>query len=129
MSKELQIYRWSHLRNLKELLNNDNCIVSPINAIKTVKIIELSNICEFIYFLKKQNNNNSLYEELKMLLRSNINLILNASTICPGVNTTALNYMTLKLLSEELTKEEREKLSSNKNNLISSQRVLKKIQK
>lgn len=129
MSKELQIYRWSHLRKLKELSNNDNCIVSPINAIKTVKIIELSNICEFIYFLKKQNNNNSLYEELKMLLRSNINLIINASTICPGVNTTALNYMTLKLLSEELTKEEREKLSSNKNNLISSQRVLKKIQK
>lgn len=126
MSKELQIYRWSHLRKLKELLNNDNCIVSPINAIKTVKIIELSNICEFIYFLKKQNNNNSLYEELKMLLRSNINLIINVSTICPGVNTTALNYMTLKLLSEELTKEEREKLSSNKNNLISSQRMLKK---
>lgn len=69
MSKELQIYRWSHLRKLKELLNNDDFIVSPINAIKAVKIIELSNICEFIYFLKKQNNNNSLYEELKMLLR------------------------------------------------------------
>lgn len=68
MSKELQIYRWSHLRKLKELLNNDDFIVSPINAIKAVKIIELSNICEFIYFLKKQNNNNSLYEELKMLL-------------------------------------------------------------
>ena len=69
MRSKIQNYRWSYLRKLREIFNNGDVIVSPINTIRTMKIIELTNICEFIYFLKKQNNNNSLYEELKMLLR------------------------------------------------------------
>lgn len=68
MRSKIQNYRWSYLRKLREIFNNGDVIVSPINTIRTMKIIELTNICEFIYFLKKQNNNNSLYEELKMLL-------------------------------------------------------------
>lgn len=69
MRSKIQNYRWSYLRKLREIFNNGDVIVSPINTIRTMKIIELTNICEIISRLKKDNNLNDLYEELKMLLR------------------------------------------------------------
>lgn len=129
MRSKIQNYRWSYLRKLREIFNNGDVIVSPINAIRTMKIIELTNICEIISRLKKDNNLNDLYEKLKGILRNNINLILNASTICPGVNTTSLNGMTVELLKDELNEEETTILSSNRVYVENDQRVVKQKKK
>ncbi len=53
MKNKIQNYRWSYLCKLREIFNNGDVIVSPINAIRTMKIIELTNICEIISRLKK----------------------------------------------------------------------------
>lgn len=126
MRKKLQDYRWSYLQKIKELLSDDEIIFSPINAIRTMKIIELTDVCEFVSYLKEDNDFIILREELKKILHDNKKLILNSSIICPGVNTTTLNSMTIELLSDELTEEERIKLSSNGNHKVNNQRVLKK---
>lgn len=129
MRSKIQNYRWSYLRKLREIFNNGDVIVSPINAIRTMKIIELTNICEIISRLKKDNNLNDLYEELREILHNNINLILKASTICPGVNTTSLNCMTVELLKDELNEEETTILSSNRVYVENDQRVVKQKKK
>lgn len=127
MRKRLQDYRWSYIQKLKELLSDDDVISSPINAIRTMKIIELTHVCEIISYLKNDEDFISLKEELKKYLHDNKKLILNSSIICPGVDTTILNSMTLELLNDELTEEEKTKLSSNRNHLVNNQRVLKKM--
>lgn len=127
MKKKLQDYRWSYLQKLKELLSDDDCIFSPINAIRTAKIIELNHVCEIISYLKNDDDFISLKEELKKYLHDNKKLILNSSIICSGVDTTILNSMTIELLNDELTEEERIKLSSKRNHFVNNQRVLKKF--
>lgn len=113
MYKNIQDYKWSYLRKLKEVSRNNEFFSSPLNAIKTMKIIELNAVCEFVSRIKKDDKSNSLYEELRRYLRSNKALILNATTICPGVNIEILNNMTNDLLNDELTDEEKIKLFNN----------------
>lgn len=127
MIKRLQDYRWSYIQKFKKVLSDDNVISSPINAIRTMKIIELTHVCEIISYLKNDDDFISLKEEVKKYLQDNKKLILNSSIICPGVDTNILNSMTLELLNDELTEEEKTKLSSNRNRLVTNQRVLKKI--
>ena len=129
MEKKLQDYRWSYLQKLKELLSDDEIIISPINAIRTMRIIELTHVCEIVSCLQKDDDFIALKEELRKYLHDNKKLILNSSIICLGVDTTILNSMALELLSEELTEEEKMKLSSNRNYLVNNQRLLKRIQK
>ena len=106
---KLQDFRWSSKRKINEVLSYEDVLIFPINAVKTMKIIELTEICERISYLKE---NKDLCEELRELLLQHKKLILNASTICPGVNTTLLNIMTIKLLNGILTEEEISKLST-----------------
>ena len=129
MRKKLQDYSWSYLQKIKELLSDDEIIFSPKNAIKTMRIIELTHICEIVSYLQKDDDSISLKEELRKYLHDNKKLILNSSIICPGVDTTILNSMTIELLNEELTEEEKIKLSSNGKHLVNNKRVLKRIQK
>ena len=65
-------------------------------------------ICKIVNYLKKDNDYNSLAKELKKILLDNKKLILNSLVICPGVDTTILRYITVKLLIEELTEEKKE---------------------
>lgn len=78
MRKRLQDYRWSYIQKLKELLSDDDVISSPINAIRTMKIIELTHVCEIISYLKNDEDFISLKEELKKYLHDNKKLILNS---------------------------------------------------
>ena len=129
MRKKIQDYRWSYLRKLKELLSDDDIIFSPIRAIQTMRIIELTHICEIVSYLQKHDDFITLKEDLKKVLRDNKKLILNSKIICPGVNTTILNSMTIELLNDELTEEEKIKLFSYEEHNVGSQRVLKITQK
>lgn len=129
MRKKIQDYRWSYLRKLKELLSDDDIIFSPIRAIQTMRIIELNHICEIVSYLQKDDDFITLKEDLKKVLRDNKKLILNSKIICPGVNTTILNSMTIELLNDELTEEEKIKLFSYEEHNVGSQRVLKITQK
>lgn len=129
MRKKIQDYRWSYLRKLKELLSDDDIIFSPIRAIQTMRIIELTHICEIVSYLQKDDDFITLKEDLKKVLRDNKKLILNSKIICPGVNTTILNSMTIELLNDELTEEEKIKLFSYEEHNVGSQRVLKITQK
>lgn len=127
--KKLQDYRWTYLQKLNQLLSDDNIISSPIRAIQTMKIIELTHICEIVSYLRNDDDFITLKEELKKVLHDNIKLILKSPIICPGVNTTILNSMTTELLNNELTEKEKIQLFSYKKHDIGSQRVLKKTQK
>ncbi len=129
MRKKLQDYRWSFLRKLNELLSDDDIISSPIRAIQTIRIIELTHICEAVSYLQKDDDFITLKEELKKVLHDNKKLILNSQIICPGANTTILNSMTIELLNDELTEEEKIKLFSYEEHNVASQRVLKITQK
>ena len=127
MEKRLKDYKWSLQRKISEALSDIDIIISPINTIKTIKIIELANICEFVNYSKEYNDLSILYLELKEYLHSYKSLILNAFEICPGVDTSLLNAMTLELLSDELTEDEKMILSSKESYLDGSKRVLKRI--
>lgn len=127
MEKRLKDYKWSLQRKISEALSDIDIIISPINTIKTIKIIELANICEFVNYSKGYNDLSRVYLELKEYLHSYKSLILNASKICPGVDTSLLNAMTLELLSDELTEEEKMILSSKVTYLERNNRVLKRI--
>lgn len=129
MRKKLQDYRWSYLQQLKVLLSDDDIIFSPIKAIQTMRIIELTHICEIVSWLPEDEDLITLKEELKKILRDNKKLILNSKIICPGVVTTILDSMTIELLNDELTEEEKIKLFSSEEHNIDSQRVLKIAQK
>lgn len=129
MRKKLQDYRWSYLHQLKVLLSDDDIIFSPIKAIQTMRIIELTDICEIVSWLPEDEDLITLKEELKKVLRDNKKLILNSKIICPGVVTTILDSMTFELLNDELTEEEKIKLFSSEEHNIDSQRVLKITQK
>ena len=127
MEKRLKDYKWSLQRKISEALSDIDIIISPINTIKTIKIIELANICEFVNYSKEYNDLSILYLELKEYLHSYKSLILNAFEICPGVDTSLLNAMTLELLSDELTEDEKMILSFKESYLDGSKRVLKRI--
>ena len=94
-----------------------------------MRIIELTHICEIVSYLQKDDDFITLKEDLKKVLRDNKKLILNSKIICPGVNTTILNSMTIELLNDELTEEEKIKLFSYEEHNVGSQRVLKITQK
>ena len=123
MEKRLKDYKMSLGQKINLALSDIDIIISPLNVIKTIKIIELDYICEFISY---SNDNNDLYLELKEYLHKNKTLILNSSEICPGVDTTYLNTMTLELLSDELTEDEKMQLASNRPHLKDNKRVLRR---
>ena len=123
MEKRLKDFKMSLGQKINLALSDIDIIISPLNVIKTIKIIELDYICEFISYSK---DNNNLYLELKEYLHKNKTLILNSSEICPGVDTTYLNTMTLELLSDELTEDEKMQLASNIPHLKDNKRVLRR---
>ena len=123
MEKRLKDFKISLGQKINLALSDIDIIISPLNVIKTIKIIELDYICEFVSY---SNDNNDLNLELKEYLHKNKTLILNSFDICPGVDTTYLNTMTLELLSDELTEDEKMQLASNRPHLRDNKRVLRR---
>ena len=123
MEKRLKDFKISLGQKINLALSDIDIIISPLNVIKTIKIIELDYICEFVSY---SNDNNDLNLELKEYLHKNKTLILNSFDICPGVDTTSLNTMTLELLSDELTEDEKMQLASNRPHLRDNKRVLRR---
>ena len=76
MEKRLKDFKMSLGQKINLALSDIDIIISPLNVIKTIKIIELDYICEFISYSK---DNNNLYLELKEYLHKNKILILNSS--------------------------------------------------
>ncbi len=127
MTKRLCDFRWTCMQRLKEVFSDEGVLYSPINAVKTMRIIKLSQVCEFISYVKRDDDSLILYEELKGYLRKSKSLILNASKICPGVDTTILNSMFIELLRDELTDDEINKLFSCDENLMKKHEYSKKL--